>query len=992
MLPLSSQKHVSQPTNDFFSRITSRIPVIPWNRVSHAFSSFSSYCFSSKTKLSPMVTVVQKFASETHSERKKYSLITKLFLAFAGSTIVGAGVGRVRSIFEPQTGIVGTQPQANRSNNFMNAGLNFYPNINNGLNDFTLYEEVEFSEEFFTWEIFKNLDKGHLLIVAEQENGAALPEGIKLSNERMRVLGSLDMGSNPIGTSHYPVECMAIKDQYLYFASTQGLYTFDISDPVYPIVINFFSLPILSQLAYDGNLIFLYGQDGQFYTVGLTNPNDPEIIGSKMLGAVSRMVAHNNFVYFDNDVFFNVVKVNGSNVEIIGSTYTQKSLAMDCEGDFCFLSTSQGTFFNVFVGNSTKPALMSFTQVSGQGGLACTRELCYFAGAALQVINVTNPLDLKVNSNTPLPPQVYFEGNPKISGNTLYIGSVSGNTPWFSTQINLFDVINTTNPKFGVSLDLVTPQYDVLYHFVNFINSNQYVYYVVLSSISPTEFLTLKTTKKGDTFKLSGIPGVGTQGKYKIILKAQDLNGNIVNVTSLNIEIRPAISVEKQLANQTAVVNSNFNYYLDPSTFKHVLGSSLTFSIQSINSFAVNWLHFNSLSGAFSGIPSKKDWGVVQLNITAKDSLGAQATTPLQISVIFGPVINKQIPTQIAFIDSFFSFTLDPATFKIDGNETLILSAFLADSHLLPSWLSFNQATGTFTGTPSVLDSGPLTVYVNAESSKGISVTAPVVIQVIATSAPIINRKINDQVAFVGETFKYVVPDDVFLNQLNTPLKLSATAKGQSTLYNWLTFSNNTFIGHPTPAEAGFFANKEYIISLTASNDKASNTLDMKVILTGASYWQLVAQVGGSIVSAAGFTWGLYKKRAYFWNNCRQGQYQKPTEFALVNKEYEHSIPIPAEEIETINIFINDKLLIAFPKWLSYDENKNRLFSEKIPPNENVKQYKIQVIDRTERIRDEFELHLVKDADGIDKDDEAKYDDNKDIQLKEPLIRSNTIQ
>ncbi|WP_324770836.1 putative Ig domain-containing protein, partial [Pokkaliibacter plantistimulans] len=56
-----------------------------------------------------------------------------------------------------------------------------------------------------------------------------------------------------------------------------------------------------------------------------------------------------------------------------------------------------------------------------------------------------------------------------------------------------------------------------------------------------------------------------------------------------------------------------------------------------------------------------------------------------------------------------FTFTLPASTFSdVDAGDSLTLSATLADGSALPGWLSFDAATGTFSGTPENGDVGSL--------------------------------------------------------------------------------------------------------------------------------------------------------------------------------------------------------------------------------------------------------------------------------------------
>jgi len=72
----------------------------------------------------------------------------------------------------------------------------------------------------------------------------------------------------------------------------------------------------------------------------------------------------------------------------------------------------------------------------------------------------------------------------------------------------------------------------------------------------------------------------------------------------------------------------------------------------------------------------------------------------------FIPYLKNQIPNQTDTVGQLFNYMLADSTFiDDDGNNTLIYSATLSSGGALPSWLSFNPATRTFSGNPTALGS-----------------------------------------------------------------------------------------------------------------------------------------------------------------------------------------------------------------------------------------------------------------------------------------------
>lgn len=84
------------------------------------------------------------------------------------------------------------------------------------------------------------------------------------------------------------------------------------------------------------------------------------------------------------------------------------------------------------------------------------------------------------------------------------------------------------------------------------------------------------------------------------------------------------------------------------------------------------------------------------------------------------PVLSSALPNQTVAEGAPFSFTFSSTTFTDpDQGDTLTYSATLADGSALPSWLSFDALTRTFTGTPPV--SGTVSVLVTANDLYGLS-------------------------------------------------------------------------------------------------------------------------------------------------------------------------------------------------------------------------------------------------------------------------------
>jgi hypothetical protein len=108
------------------------------------------------------------------------------------------------------------------------------------------------------------------------------------------------------------------------------------------------------------------------------------------------------------------------------------------------------------------------------------------------------------------------------------------------------------------------------------------------------------------------------------------------------------------------------------------------------------------------------------------------------------PLLNKAIADQSAQVGHAFSLALGANAFTSDNGSAPVLSAKLASGAALPSWLSFDAQSGTFSGTASSADSGVLDVRVRAAGSSGVVVSDDFQLVVSAQGSAINGTSGND--------------------------------------------------------------------------------------------------------------------------------------------------------------------------------------------------------------------------------------------------------
>lgn len=253
---------------------------------------------------------------------------------------------------------------------------------------------------------------------------------------------------------------------------------------------------------------------------------------------------------------------------------------------------------------------------------------------------------------------------------------------------------------------------------------------LTLSAITKPSWLSFNAA----TGVLSGTPTNADVGSHPVTLRVTDTDGLTADqsfmVIVTNVNDAPVISSP---AITTATQDIAYSYTVIATDLD--VGAVLTLSVVTKPS----WLSFNSVTGLLSGTPSNADVGshAVLLRVTDADGLTADQSFSITVTNSNDAPTITSTATMAAVQEAVYSYTF--AATDVDVDDVLTLSAVT-----IPSWLSFNAATGLLSGTPGNADVGshPVTLRVTdtdgltADQSFSITVTnvndAPV-----ATSASV---------------------------------------------------------------------------------------------------------------------------------------------------------------------------------------------------------------------------------------------------------------
>lgn len=313
------------------------------------------------------------------------------------------------------------------------------------------------------------------------------------------------------------------------------------------------------------------------------------------------------------------------------------------------------------------------------------------------------------------------------------------------------------------------------------------------------------------------------------------LNGNLMStLNSSNIIFQASSNqsptVNTPLADQSATESAAFSYTFASNSFSDADGDSLTYgaTLQDGSSLP-SWLTFNTATHTFSGTPNSSAAGLYSITVTASDGNGGQVSDTFELEVFpdtgnQAPEVNNPLVDQSATERAAFNYTFASNSFADADGDSLSYSAMLDDGTSLPSWLTFNAATRTFSGTPDSNAAGFYSVVVTASDGQGgqISDTFELTVQ-NNNLAPVVATLLVDQSAAESSPFSYTFASSSFSDADGDTLTYSATLSGGSSLPSWLSFNSatRTFSGTPNTSASG-----TYSIVVTANDGLGGQVSD----------------------------------------------------------------------------------------------------------------------------------------------------------------------
>jgi Ca2+-binding RTX toxin-like protein len=215
----------------------------------------------------------------------------------------------------------------------------------------------------------------------------------------------------------------------------------------------------------------------------------------------------------------------------------------------------------------------------------------------------------------------------------------------------------------------------------------------------------------------------GSLGQYAI-------KGQLIDIYNA----RPVLNTA--FADQTTKEDAIFSWKLPTNTFSDPDANDvLTYSARMADGSALpSWLTFNAATQTLSGTPANGQVGVIEIKIIATDKLGATAEDIFKLTIQNtndAPILVTPIADQTINANKTFTFTLPAGTFTdIDAGDVLSYGATLANSAALPTWISFDKATQTFSGKAGIDQVGAINVKITATDLAGTKAEDIVTLQI----------------------------------------------------------------------------------------------------------------------------------------------------------------------------------------------------------------------------------------------------------------------
>jgi len=318
----------------------------------------------------------------------------------------------------------------------------------------------------------------------------------------------------------------------------------------------------------------------------------------------------------------------------------------------------------------------------------------------------------------------------------------------------------------------------------------------VFADADPNDVLTYSASASWLTFNaatrtFSGTPTNDNVGTENIIITASDGFASAQDNFSLtvnNTNDAPLITSTPSTSIQEDRTYSYFAFISDEDPGDFISLKALTLP---------NWLTYNTVFKQISGTPTNADVGNHSVSLTFKDKADVEVRQDFTIvveNVNDAPTVTNPILDQKLTAGQTGSFSLAADTFTdIDVGDSLTLNPTLSSGSDLPAWLTYDQNTRTFTGTPTSSDLDTLQITVKATDLDGFEVSDQFELDILHAPTALVAS--SDVQVTKGTQFNYSTSEKFSdPDGASDITSYAATLKGGAALPAWLSINSTNGI------------------------------------------------------------------------------------------------------------------------------------------------------------------------------------------------------
>jgi hypothetical protein len=581
------------------------------------------------------------------------------------------------------------------------------------------------------------------------------------------------------------------------------------------------------KVAIQGTTAYVAAQGGGVQVVSFTHPNTPTIVGSYALTGAQDIIVQNNIAYVAGGTGLTILNVANPTPTFLGKLTSSQALnGLALINNLLAWADNSGVQV-VDVTNPTAPVSLGRFNTSGIARQVAwqsplNNEILVADDAfGMQIWDVTTPnapVKLGAVSTPGYAYSVTSFNRTGVAVGDLNNGLLMVNTTtpsnssifsmYSSNQGNPYDIVVQGSVAFVADYDqgllLVDLGVPTSPRKLGSYNTPGNAYGVAVSgSTAVVAADTSVQVLDVSTWQLNANPLTTDEGNYALTLTVTDIYGGPTSV-NFNIRVEGAPRINGVIPPQFAKVGQAFSYFITQGLITEPNFDTLSFSAQLSDGLTLpNWLTFNSVSATLTGVPQSSNVGIYNVSLTATDlTTASSATVSFILNVNYLPALNLPISNQVVGIDTPFQWNLPPSTFT-DSNtiSTLSYGAQLTTGQPLPSWITFDNFTQSFSGFANSSLAGSYDVSVIVTDAYGGQANGQFTL--LVEPLPQLGLKQSSLVVPVGALFSLTLSSALFVDA--NPLTYSAQQASGAPLPSWLTFNPVTasFSGVPTAVDQG---------------------------------------------------------------------------------------------------------------------------------------------------------------------------------------------